>query len=149
MSAMKKKAGIEREKKEKETSGDGAQGADETERKRERERGRRRRRRRRKGWKSQRVLEEYSSRGWSRKRKIVKSRGWPGVLDEGIFTEIWILGSMDRRLSRRGGIWTHRRQGGSRRNAETEEWIEGAVESFSERIKARARSISAPRVTKE
>lgn len=28
-------------------------------------------------------------------------------------------------------------------------WIEGAVESFSERIKARARSISAPRVTKE
>lgn len=35
-------------------------------------------------------------------------------------------------------------------DAETEEWrIEGAVESFSERIKARARSISAPRVTKE
>lgn len=30
-----------------------------------------------------------------------------------------------------------RRQGGSRRAAETEEWIEGAVESFSERIKAR------------
>jgi len=56
---------------------------------------------------------------------------------------------MDRRLSRKGGIWTHR-QGGSRRDAETEEWrIEGAVESFSERIKARARSISAPRVTKE
>lgn len=127
---MKKKAGIEREKKESETSGDDVRGGREKEgeeRKSERKR--------------QRVLEEYRSRGWSRKRKIVKSRGWPGVLDEGISTEIWILDSMDRRLSRKGGIWTHRRQGGSRRDAETEEWIEGAVESFSERIKARDRLV--------
>jgi len=93
-------------------------------------------------------LKSIEARGWLRERKIVKSWGWPGILDEGISTEIWILDSMDRRLSRRGGIWTHCRQGGSRKDAE--EWrIEGAVESFSERIKARARSISAPRITKE
>lgn len=73
-----------------------------------------------------------------------KDREEPGVaagrvLDEGISTEIWILDPMDRRLPRRGGIWMHRRAGraGRKRAAETEEWIEGAVESFSERIKAR------------
>lgn len=139
MRAMKKKVGIEREKKENETSGDDARGG----RDREREEGQ--------VEKGSECLKSIEAGGWLRERKIVKSRGWPGILDEGISTEIWILDSMDRRLSRRGGIWTaHRRQGGSRRDAETEEWrIEGAVESFSERIKARARSISAPRVTKE
>lgn len=110
----------------------------------EREEGRNKGERKRQG-----VLEEYRSRGMVERMKDREESGWQGILDEGISTEIWILNSMDRRLSRKGGIWTHR-QGGSRRDAETEEWrIEGAVESFSERIKARARSISAPRVTKE
>lgn len=48
-----------------------------------------------------------------------KGREEPGmvrrVLDEGISTEIWILDSMDRRPSRRGGIWTRRRQSGVER----------------------------------
>lgn len=133
---MKKKAGMEREKKESEMNGDDVRGG------RDRKEGEERRGKERKGeGKRQRVLEEYRSRGWSRKRKIVKSQGWLGVLDEGISTEIWILDSMDRRLSRKGGIWTRRRQGGSKRDAETEEWIEGAVESFNERIKARDRLV--------
>lgn len=79
MSAMKKKR-IEREKKENETSGDDVRGGRDREEEGE---GRKSERKR------QRVLEEYRSKGWSRKRKIVKSRGWPGVLDEGISTEIW------------------------------------------------------------
>lgn len=82
MRAMKKKAGIEREKKESETSGDDVRGGREKEgeeRKSERKR--------------QRVLEEYRSRGWSRKRKIVKSRGVAGR-----FRRRYFHGDLDLKL---------------------------------------------------
>lgn len=139
---MKKKAGMEREKKESETNGDDVRGGRDRKEGEEERRGEKRKGEERKGeGKRQRVFEEYRSRGWSRKRKIVKSQGWLGVLDEGISTEIWILDSMGHRLSRKEGIWTRCRQGGSRRDAETEEWIEGAVESLNERIKARDRLV--------
>lgn len=69
MSAMKKKAGIEREKEESETSGDDVRGG------RDREKGGEGRKSERK---RQRVLEEYRSGGWSRKRKIVKRPGVAG-----------------------------------------------------------------------
>lgn len=79
-------------------------------------------------------------------------------MDEGISTEIWILDSIDRRPSK-GGIWTRRRQtvwrrvaGGGRREGRANEGkaerTRGAVESFSERIKARERDRLVRRVTK-
>lgn len=79
---MKKKAGIEGEKKESETRGDDVRGGREKEgeeRKSERKR--------------QRVPEEYRSRGWSRKRKIVKSRGVAGS-----FRRRYFHGDLDLRL---------------------------------------------------
>lgn len=72
---MKKKVGIEREKKENETSGDDARGG----RDREREEGQ--------VEKGSECLKSIEAGGWLRERKIVKSRGWPGILDEGISTE--------------------------------------------------------------
>lgn len=79
-------------------------------------------------------------------------------MDEGISTEIWILDSIDRRPSK-GGIWTRRRQivwrrvtgGAEGKGVEYEgkaERTRGAVESFSERIKARERDRLVRRVTK-
>lgn len=81
---MKKKVGIEREKKENETSGDDARGG--RDRERERERGRA-------SGKRQRVLEEYRSRGMVER---TKDREEPGVA--GNFRRRYFHGDLDLRL---------------------------------------------------
>lgn len=105
------------------------------------------------------MLEERGSRGWSRERKVerrgAEGRGRGGVvggLDEGISTEIWILDSIDRRPSSKGGIWTRHRQSVRRRTARGRGGQEGeggkdrgCGRKFQREDKgARARSISAP-----
>lgn len=131
---MKKKAEIEREKEESETSGDDVRGG------RDREKGGRKSERKR-----QRVLEEYRSGGWSRKRKIVKR---PGVV--GSFRRRYFHGDLDLRLDGPQTIEERRNMDapptGRVEKGRGDRGIEGAVESFSERIKARDRLV--PRVTK-